>query len=196
MDNTDVNFFKFKNLDLIWYRNPGAGAKYFHKQFSQFDIKRIDPCDVEWDRNYVFGYITNPFDRRNRGIATWLIARNLQNDFLQNKINYHFLESPYFDENSEPISVAMGDRYIHIDWIPLDHSQIDAYSATNYKLSKYGISIDWPPQTFQETSARVDMIRIIESHLESAENYSKLRTRAFEKDLQLYKDTVDKFLSK
>jgi hypothetical protein len=141
----------------------------------------------------------HPLVRRNKGIAQFF--SNMPGDYLSQAVNnesdlLQILQAPYFDEHSAPLTLLYEDFIDRIYFIPIDVAQIDYLAVTSAFFKKHGIHLDFSSQRIHVSDSRkTHMFNIIDANLKSAITYSDLIPATFRKDIELYTNIVNSFIS-
>jgi len=138
-----------KKENCIYVPVLKAASTYFRNLLLYNGWEKVDYNDIDWNNNFVFGFIMNPFTRYLKAF-THEILYNLTNSrkfiednekkILDKYSNGHFL---LYTAHTIPITTIYGDKCKNINWITLDTSH-DATEKLQHMLNGYNIKLDVP----------------------------------------------------
>ena len=184
-------WYRLRDTDLVYLQNTGCAGKYFRKVLQEAGFTHCEMSSVRPGQDRIFSHLIDPIERRHRGVAIFFKIREFSPEWLQDQ-NCYILEAPYFDQHAEPISRGLAPYYQHIDWIPLDDPDIDAYAETSKILEEYGITVSWPDPEYVEDIRTLEFLGIIKAHYKSSSMWDNMMVRAFRDDIAVYQKACAK----
>jgi len=197
--------------NYVYLRIPKNGSTTFRtlllnngwEEFNLFDTT------IDLSKCFIWGHITNPFNRHTKGLSTFLQDDHPDID-IDNPSVGKLLVSGVFDGHTYSISMTLGHMFnLPIHWIPLD-AKITDYRSTpprilsgndltndffkshNLGLHVTDADIRWRKATrHKETREKIEQLKKQHNDL-----YQQLVKHILEPDLLLYNKVVLEFEQK
>jgi len=126
-----------------------AASTYFENLLLHNGWEKVDYNSIDWNNNFVFGFIMNPFTRYFKAVAHEVLynftnsrkfIEDNEKQILDKSNNNYFL---LYTAHTIPITTIYGDKCKNINWITLDTSH-DATEKLQHMLNGYNIKLDVP----------------------------------------------------
>jgi hypothetical protein len=200
----------YKN-NYVYLRLPKNGSTTFRTLLINNGWEEINLFDTEIDltKCFIWGHITNPFNRHTKGLSTFLQDDNPDIDIDHPGVG-KLLVSGVFDGHTYSISMTLGHMFnLPIYWIPLD-AKITDYTTTpsqilngndltnhffkehNLGLHVTDADVRWSrAKEHQEVREKIEQLK-----KQHHEQYQQLVKHILEPDLLLYNKVVVEFEKK
>lgn len=144
-----------RHNNLVYFRHFKC-ASVFYLQVFETMLKWEPICitSIDWDKDHVFSYIRNPFEKRLSGLAEYVfkIFREEYGYGYDHDTHMSLINHPYFskviartfilDDHTLPIQHILGVNAEKVDWIPIDLENVDHVACTVKLLKSHGIDVD------------------------------------------------------
>jgi len=188
------------NGPLVYVRNLKCASTFFYESFLKlWRWEEMNWMDIDWENQHVFGHISDPIERRHKGVAEFISMCELEDLFNQNKNFQNFVKfAPVLDQHSSSYHDTFGESCYQIDWIPItDYSHQQVVNFTENLMSNWGISHcvgRWDyTQAHQSTPAKKAIEHKIKELYNSEARPPEYLSWYFHKDQLLYKSICRKF---
>ena len=182
---------KCPDKNLVYIGNFKVASTYFLYWLETYGWKNIQMSDIDWQVDHVFSHIMDPMVRRHKGVAEFLNMFELSDKLINDESLFHFLQAPYLDCHSCPMSIMFKDKVNAIDWIPIDIDAIDYYSLTKCLLNKYGVEVKFDREKIHQSSQKkLHWYGTVEHHYTDHLQYSDLIPCTFSEDVALYDNVL------
>jgi hypothetical protein len=177
--------------NLVYVGNFKVASSYFLYWLEKHGWKNIQISDIDWHMDHVFSHIMDPIVRRHKGVAEFLDMFGLSDKLINDKSLLQFLQAPYLDCHSCPMSIMFKNKVDAIDWIPIDVESIDYYSLTERLLKKHDVEIKFDHEKIHQSSQKkLHWYGIVEHHYKDNLQYSDLISCTFSEDVALYNNVL------
>ena len=191
MISNQTHAMRCPDKNLVYVGNFKVASTYFLTWFGNHGWKSIQMSDINWCVDHVFSHIMDPMVRRHKGVAEFLHMFSLGDKLINDNSLFQFLQAPYLDCHSCPISIMFKDKVTAIDWIPIDVETIDHYSLTECLLKKHEIEIKFNRDKIHQSSQKkLDWHEIVKHHFKDQLQYSDLIPCTFSEDVALYDNVL------
>jgi hypothetical protein len=131
--------YRFKNLVYVPITKH-ASTSYSELFSKKLKWEEVQTDSINWDCDKVFAHIIHPYTRHLKGIAQCLYKYNIM-DIVNDHRFIKLLGTAVFDLHSYPLAESFGDKIYKIDWLLLDHHEVNGNYITTKFLQNYGIDI-------------------------------------------------------
>jgi hypothetical protein len=145
--------YRYKHL--VYFRHFKCASVFYLQLFEK--MLRWEPIcytSIDWQKDHVFSYIRDPFEKRLAGLAEYVFRifyEENANDFSYGTY-LTLLEHPYFvriiartfilDDHTLPLYHILGTNAEKVDWIPIDCPTVDHVACTIKLLKTHGIDLN------------------------------------------------------
>lgn len=174
----------FKNNNLVYVYVPKNASSYYSGLFEDNNWQKVRYREIDWQNDYVFGFLRDPVERYFKGLVEECWANNIVSveQFIEdNRINIetenHFL---LFTHHGLPVSMMLREYANKINWVPLT---IDNNAYVNDLCQKHNIVLDYS-----------DHLNSFEANDEKNKMYNYFRSTFKENNLllmHLLKDDIE-----
>jgi len=177
--------------NLVYIGNFKVASSYFLYWLEAHGWKSIQMLDIDWHVDHVFSHIMDPMVRRHKGMAEFLDMFSLCDKLTDDQSLFQFLQAPYLDCHSCPMSIMFKNKINAIDWIPVDVKTIDYYSLTECLLNKHGVEVKFDREKIHQSSQKkLNWYGVVEAHFKGNLQYSDLIPCTFSEDVALYNNVL------
>lgn len=138
MEKTNVLLRKDNLVFAVVLKNASSWAKTVLRLngFSEIKISQVN-----WEKDHVFGFIQEPWRRRAKGIVEDLVSFYSVEQYLLNNLGKKFwTEHLTFGPHSVPLSLVWHGHCEKIDWIPMDHPDVDLVKMMDKIFQHHGMT--------------------------------------------------------
>jgi len=176
---------------LVFLRNLKCASTYYSFLLQKNGWVEQSPSTIDWDNDYVFSFIMDPYVRHIKGLVEDLTWQGIEKPLIDLMSRQFWLNLPWIGDHSMPMTIRLGDKADKIDWIPIDVDGVSSQDELNKLLAKFDISITWYEGIFRRESDpyKKDLYKKI-SYMSP---YKDLLLRELTGDYRLYESVVAKY---
>ena len=191
MISDQTHAMRCPDKNLVYVGNFKVASTYFLTWFGNHGWKKTQMKDINWHMDHVFSHICDPMIRRHKGMAEFLDRFNLGDKLNADKSLFYFLQSPYLDFHSCPMSILFKDKVNAIDWIPIDVESIDYIALTECLLKKHQVEIKFDNKKIHQSSPeKLHWYEVVKEHYIGNLEFSDLIPCTFSEDIKLYNNVL------
>ena len=176
---------------LVFLRNLKCASTYHSFLLQKNGWTKQSASTIDWDKDYVFSFIMNPYVRHIKGLVEDLTWQGIEKPLVDLMSRQFWLNLPWIGDHSMPMTLRIGDKVDKIDWIPIDIEGVSSQDLLNNLLAKFNISIVWYGDIpkYESDPYKKELYKKISF----MSPYKDLLLREFTGDYKLYDSVVAKY---
>ena len=189
--NSNAIFYQKDNLVFaVVLKNASTYYQTLLEKFNDWQLVTLDT--INWEENYVFGFITDPVERYLKGLTEDLYGKfKTVNDVIS------YLEmsenSTVISFHSIPLTAWFGKYAYKINWVPLDQIESgDDYLKNLCEKNNVSLTIPKNIDKHVSTSDKLKFYHTIKSKLN---NFHHTFWLTYAADIDLYTNASLKFFN-
>jgi hypothetical protein len=143
IDNFNIHCYRKDGIPLVYLATYKCASTYYKTLLLDNGWDRIEFSSIDWTKDKVFSFISDPHLRYFKGIVQDLL--NVENDELNeqifNLIKNHKKDVLILTDHSLPIIFRLKNYAHQIDWIPI-HDDFPHHEIFLKLLATYGITAE------------------------------------------------------
>lgn len=139
----DIETHRAPGTNLVYLRTLKCASTFYSELFLANGWIKQTTKDIDWNRDYVFSFIMDPYVRHIKGLVEDIVSLKIDQVLLDTFDEVIWSNLPWIGIHSIPITMRLIDIYERIDWIPIDGEHPKHEDITDALLKKYEIELDW-----------------------------------------------------
>ncbi len=185
--------------NLVYLASLKAASTYYKSVLVSNDWTTIPFDDIDWERDHVFGFISDPVTRYLKALAEDYFNEETEQlvedpefqDLLRKIVSRHRKQCFVLTYHSLPLSVTLGDYAKRIDWIPLGDG-IPSGELFNKLCNQYNITIDYNLDTIDPHFSGERKLSVYNELKSLFGEGNYFRDMVLAKDIDLYNEVKSK----
>jgi hypothetical protein len=158
----------------------------------------LEAMKNSYERKY-FGHIRCPHERHTKGLTEYLIRRKYplsHTEIIKTLFSDHttaeMIIMGVYDEHTAPISYMIDTKQLHIDWIILDHPNLDSETLTNEYFQRNDLDFQIRNDRKHVSGIQKNLLQqAIRDVKHNSKTYQKLFTSyVLVEDLMMYEEII------
>lgn len=190
-DRYNVHVHRHNNL--VYMATLKCASTFYSTLLMDNGWSRSSFDEIDWQRDHVFGFLSNPVRRWAQGIQ-----EDIQNEESRSFTNtaYEVIENYWshcflVTRHSLPVTTALGDRAYQIDWIPLV-DKTSNYPQFQKLCKKYGLNVE-PGENTDSHHSSSDKVLEVDDIERKFKTGNVMWELFLQRDIDLYNNVCNNF---
>jgi hypothetical protein len=190
-----VTFYRAPEKNVVYVRNDKCASTFFTNMFVANGWKNEPAHNLDWKKDFVFGFIMDPYVRHVKGLVEDAVQMGVEKIMLTNLGIKFWQNLPWIGSHSMPMSVKFGEKFQHINWIPIDIGLTSTEKIVDRLLAPYNLKVNWNFEVDRNESLDYEkqLFHKFNELCNSQEKHALLKNIC--QDYQVYEQAVEKYKS-
>jgi hypothetical protein len=136
-------FYRSPNQSLVYAKTLKCASTYYSNNFKENGWQACDFDHVDWENDYVFGFLIDPYQRHVKGMIQDMLRLGIEKILMQSAGQTFWYAAPTMGVHSMAITEVYKGVYHRINWIPLDLKEIEVNRVLEDLFARFDTRVHW-----------------------------------------------------